>query len=106
MTTYERSPSEDLEIRYRSDEEDAMRRVAENFTQKVIKDAICQHHSPGSGARRVVATGNWGCGAYGGDPQLKCLLQWVAASQAKCPGVEYYSAGNLAMSQVSISSVL
>jgi len=28
------------------------------------------------------ATGNWGCGAFGGDPQLKALLQWLAASAA------------------------
>lgn len=26
-------------------------------------------------------TGNWGCGAFGGDPQLKAMLQWIAASQ-------------------------
>jgi poly(ADP-ribose) glycohydrolase len=26
------------------------------------------------------ATGNWGCGAFGGDPRLKSLLQWIAAS--------------------------
>jgi len=23
----------------------------------------------------AVATGNWGCGAFGGDPQLKALIQ-------------------------------
>ncbi|KAL3351371.1 hypothetical protein AABB24_019788 [Solanum stoloniferum] len=28
-----------------------------------------------------VVTGNWGCGAFGGDPQLKAMLQWIAASQ-------------------------
>merc|ERR1712117_394126 len=28
------------------------------------------------------ATGNWGCGVFGGDPQLKSLLQWLAASRA------------------------
>jgi poly(ADP-ribose) glycohydrolase len=26
------------------------------------------------------ATGNWGCGVFNGDPQLKAVLQWVAAS--------------------------
>lgn len=26
------------------------------------------------------ATGNWGCGVFGGDPQLKSLIQWLAAS--------------------------
>ena len=28
-----------------------------------------------------VATGNWGCGAFGGDPQLKSLLQLMAAAE-------------------------
>lgn len=28
-----------------------------------------------------IATGNWGCGAFGGDPELKFLIQWMAASQ-------------------------
>ena len=27
-----------------------------------------------------VATGNWGCGAFEGDPELKLVLQWIAAS--------------------------
>ena len=43
-----------------------------------------------SGAGRSVAfatgqpfaTGNWGCGCFGGDLQLKALLQWMAASRA------------------------
>jgi poly(ADP-ribose) glycohydrolase len=26
------------------------------------------------------ATGNWGCGVFGGDPQLKAVIQWLAAS--------------------------
>ena len=28
-----------------------------------------------------VATGNWGCGAFGGDPQLKSLIQLMAAAE-------------------------
>lgn len=28
----------------------------------------------------AIATGHWGCGAFGGDRELKFLLQWVAAS--------------------------
>lgn len=28
-----------------------------------------------------VATGNWGCGVFGGDPELKAMIQWLAASQ-------------------------
>lgn len=37
----------------------------------------------GAGARRdAFATGNWGCGVFGGDPQLKAMIQWLAASAA------------------------
>jgi len=28
-----------------------------------------------------IATGNWGCGAFGGDPEIKSIIQWLAASQ-------------------------
>jgi hypothetical protein len=37
----------------------------------------------------MVATGNWGCGAFGGCPQLKALLQWASASQCG-RGVRYF----------------
>ena len=29
---------------------------------------------------RPIATGNWGCGAFGGHLQLTFVLQWIAAS--------------------------
>jgi poly(ADP-ribose) glycohydrolase len=29
---------------------------------------------------RRVSTGNWGCGAFLGDPPLKAVIQWIAAS--------------------------
>ena len=28
-----------------------------------------------------VATGNWGCGVFGGDPEVKIMLQWLTISQ-------------------------
>jgi len=31
---------------------------------------------------QAIATGNWGCGAFGGDPKLKLLLQIMAAAEA------------------------
>ncbi|KAK7253129.1 hypothetical protein RIF29_37582 [Crotalaria pallida] len=40
-----------------------------------------------------IATGNWGCGAFGGDPELKTIIQWLAASQALRPFMEYYTFG-------------
>ncbi|KAG9332039.1 hypothetical protein JZ751_016226 [Albula glossodonta] len=31
----------------------------------------------------AVATGNWGCGVFGGDPRLKALIQLMAAAEAR-----------------------
>lgn len=28
-------------------------------------------------------TGNWGCGVFNGNPELKFLIQWIAVSQAE-----------------------
>ena len=41
----------------------------------------------------AVATGNWGCGAFGGDKRLKALLQWLAASAAGRDAV-YFTFGD------------
>lgn len=41
-----------------------------------------------------IATGNWGCGAFGGDPEVKTIIQWLAASQAKRPFILYYTFGS------------
>ncbi|XP_031132192.1 poly(ADP-ribose) glycohydrolase 1 [Ipomoea triloba] len=38
-----------------------------------------------------IVTGNWGCGAFGGDPELKAMIQWLAASQALRPFISYYT---------------
>jgi len=32
--------------------------------------------------RKDIATGKWGCGVFGGDPQLKFMIQWLSASRA------------------------
>ncbi|XVE76664.1 hypothetical protein DITRI_Ditri12bG0192200 [Diplodiscus trichospermus] len=40
-----------------------------------------------------IATGNWGCGAFGGDPEVKTIIQWLAASQALRPFISYYTFG-------------
>uniref|UniRef100_A0A8D9EJI1 poly(ADP-ribose) glycohydrolase n=1 Tax=Cacopsylla melanoneura TaxID=428564 RepID=A0A8D9EJI1_9HEMI len=41
----------------------------------------------------TVATGNWGCGAFKGDVQLKALLQLMAAAEASA-SVAYFTFGN------------
>jgi poly(ADP-ribose) glycohydrolase len=38
---------------------------------------------------KPIATGNWGCGSFGGAAQLKSLIQWIAASEARRP-ICYY----------------
>ena len=49
---------------------------------------------------RPVATGNWGCGAFKGDPQLKSMLQWAATSAAGRPQMIYCIFTNPAVKQV------
>eukprot|EP00118_Oscarella_pearsei_P012380 m.90909 g.90909 ORF g.90909 m.90909 type:complete len:461 (+) comp36668_c0_seq6:825-2207(+) len=43
---------------------------------------------------RAVATGNWGCGAFGGDPQLKSMIQWISVSAAGRPAMLYHPYGD------------
>uniref|UniRef100_A0A0D9W197 poly(ADP-ribose) glycohydrolase n=1 Tax=Leersia perrieri TaxID=77586 RepID=A0A0D9W197_9ORYZ len=38
-----------------------------------------------------VSTGNWGCGAFGGNPEIKSMIQWIAASQALRSYINYYT---------------
>ena len=40
----------------------------------------------------LVHAGNWGCGFFGGDPQLKFVLQWLACSLAGCR-MQYFAWG-------------
>ncbi|XP_072342139.1 poly(ADP-ribose) glycohydrolase-like isoform X2 [Scyliorhinus torazame] len=44
----------------------------------------------------AVVTGNWGCGAYRGDPELKALIQLMAAAQAE-RDVVYFTFGDTAL---------
>ena len=37
----------------------------------------------------ILATGNWGCGVFGGHVELKAVLQWMAASEGKI-NVRYF----------------
>ena len=46
-----------------------------------------------------ICTGRWGCGAFHGDPQLKFIIQWVAASYAGRQMI-FFSAGDPALEWV------
>jgi hypothetical protein len=41
-----------------------------------------------------IVTGNWGCGAFGGDLQLKAMIQWMAASLAGRVCIHYLTFGD------------
>ena len=46
--------------------------------------------SPSEGSLNLpLCTGNWGCGAFGGDLQMKALIQLLAASLANRPCMHY-----------------
>lgn len=67
-----------------------------------VKIAEASLEAPTGESRvRPVATGNWGCGVFKGDPELKAIIQWVAASAAGCPVVVYHTFGDRRMSRVS-----
>ena len=41
--------------------------------------------------KKTIATGNWGCGAFGGNHELKFIQQWIAASFAGIERLNYYT---------------
>ena len=43
---------------------------------------------------KTIATGNWGCGVFGGNHELKFIQQWIAASLAKLDRLDYYTFGD------------
>ncbi|ETO28016.1 hypothetical protein RFI_09115 [Reticulomyxa filosa] len=45
------------------------------------------------GSKHIIVTGNWGCGAFGGNVQLKALLQLMTAA-INGTTIEYYSLAN------------
>ncbi|XP_016127774.1 poly(ADP-ribose) glycohydrolase-like [Sinocyclocheilus grahami] len=66
----------------------------EKMTRELNK-AYCSFMRPAANPENLsaVATGNWGCGAFGGDTRLKALLQLMAASEAG-RDVAYFTFGD------------
>lgn len=51
------------------------------FLLRELNKVYTGFYSPRQDVSRIaVATGNWGCGAFQGDPRLKCLIQLMAAA--------------------------
>lgn len=81
---------------------DALERPGESQYQikyllREVNKAFCgfvDHFKPlGPDSDAGIVTGNWGCGVFGGDPELKSIIQWIAASQASRPFISYYTFG-------------
>ncbi|XP_006620488.1 uncharacterized protein LOC102672308 isoform X5 [Apis dorsata] len=72
------------------------------------QQSIPRDGSPQTGGLLSIATGNWGCGSrLKGDPQLKLVIQWLAASLAGVPKLIYYTTGNPSLSKLdTVSRVL
>ena len=60
-------------------------------TQPVSKRSASEENLANSGKPypSAIATGNWGCGAFNGDAQLKSMIQWISASEAGCSEMLY-----------------
>lgn len=87
-------------------DEQTLGEFAERFSALTVCGAVkiaeASLEAPiGESRLRPVATGNWGCGVFRGDPELKAVIQWVAASAAGCPVVVYHTFGDRKMSRVS-----
>lgn len=66
----------------------------EKMTRELNK-AYCGFYRPNANIKELpaVATGNWGCGAFGGDTRLKALIQFMAAAEAG-RDVAYFTFGD------------
>ncbi|KAH0510263.1 Poly(ADP-ribose) glycohydrolase [Microtus ochrogaster] len=75
------------------------RRYLDQFVPEKMKrelnKAYCGFLRPGVPPENLsaVATGNWGCGAFGGDARLKALIQILAAAAAE-RDVVYFTFGD------------
>ncbi|MED6247665.1 hypothetical protein ATANTOWER_012069, partial [Ataeniobius toweri] len=68
--------------------------LPEKITRELNK-AYCGFYQSNSNVKHLsaVATGNWGCGAFGGDTRLKALIQLMAAAEAG-RDVAYFTFGD------------
>ncbi|XP_028279721.1 poly(ADP-ribose) glycohydrolase isoform X2 [Parambassis ranga] len=67
----------------------------EKMTRELNK-AYCGFYRNNANTKHLsaIATGNWGCGAFGGDTRLKALIQCMAAAEAG-RDVAYFTFGDV-----------
>jgi hypothetical protein len=66
--------------------------IAEVLRTAVVGFAACKAESDTNEC--VVYTGNWGCGAFGGNPVLMALLQFCAARIAGVDKLRFHPLSN------------
>ena len=77
-----------------------------HFTVQASMLSSVANQSQSASGLRSVATGNWGCGSSQfGDPQLKLVVQWLAASVAGMPCLYYYTCGHHRLLKVRVSQM-
>ncbi len=66
------------------------------FTEAAVIRELCKARAgfTRDAQQRPIATGNWGCGAFCGDPPHKAILQWLAAS-AEGRSLRYFTFGDV-----------
>lgn len=55
------------------------------YVDRELNKAFCgfmERRRSDASNKCAIASGNWGCGAFNGDPKLKAIIQLMAASQA------------------------
>ena len=43
----------------------------------------------------ILETGLWGCGAFGGDPEVKAIIQYLAAVKSGRSCLKYFTHGSM-----------
>ncbi|KAI1231683.1 hypothetical protein IHE44_0007761 [Lamprotornis superbus] len=68
----------------RSHEDKTPSLVQRKLEESSTRPAFCGFSRPNVSPQHLsaIATGNWGCGAFGGDSRLKALIQILAAAEA------------------------
>lgn len=59
----------------------SMNQFESGMINRELLKAFAGFYEPSAEAPKTrISTGNWGCGAFNGDKQLKFVIQWIAAS--------------------------
>uniref|UniRef100_A0A8C5HPV7 poly(ADP-ribose) glycohydrolase n=1 Tax=Gouania willdenowi TaxID=441366 RepID=A0A8C5HPV7_GOUWI len=72
-----------------------LEQFAPDKMKRELNKAYCGFHRHNVSNKHLpaIATGNWGCGAFGGDTRLKALIQLMAAAEAE-RDVAYFTFGD------------